>query len=303
MTDRQGSNPYEQTNGQEGSPGPWPVYGQQSGGPTSPARGPWPVYGAETPADRFSPGAPSSPESAGASPDGEPQAAASPPGSSPGGASGWGPPLGATPGDPYAPPQSAATPPGPTPFPSPVPPAGGAPRGDLPSRTGPILTLLGGVALMIVIAPIVFIGLIMNGLAVGSMMDGSVLVSNGGSIVIDETGAVGVVVDSSQHYSCTLTSETNEVVEMVFEADGAILAARGLEPGGTYILNCEGLTGADTMVVFGGSTLASLIPTATSAFGWATLVGFIGVGVLIWGIVWLVRRNRARREVMMSWRW
>lgn len=156
---------------------------------------------------------------------------------------------------------------------------------------------------MVVIAPIVLISLVLSGFGIGNIVDSSMRAANGGTVVVDDTGAVGVALSSSDPYSCTLTSESGVVIEMTPEVDGAIVAARGLTPGGEYVLTCEGVTGAETLVVLDGHTMESMVPSSMRALGWASLVGVVGLGVMVGGIVWLVRRNRSRRDIMMTWRW
>lgn len=317
MTNQTGQNPYEpgSASGRSAGATPWPVYGSGATQPGAPdGAGPWPVYGAN--GSQTGPYTSEAGHAAGSQPYPYGTNGGASPYGTAGGSHSYGsnPPYGSAPGqtgsaagqNPYpGSPQYGGPnqPPTPGPFPQSASPRGAMPAGSLPSRTGPVLTIIGGIALMIVVAPIVLISLILSGFGISNIVDSSMQAANGGTIIVDETGSVGLIISSNQPYSCTLTSEAGEVVEMGSELDGAVLAARGLTPGSEYVLSCDGVTSADTLVVLDGSTMESMVPSSMQAFGWASLVGVIGLGVLIAGIVWLVRRNRERREVMMTWRW
>ena len=85
------------------------------------------------------------------------------------------------------------------------------------------------------------------------------------------------------------------------ELDGAIVVARDLTPG-EYTLSCTGMTSSDSVVVFDGEALDGMLRATASALGGAAVVGIVGLGVLIGGIVWLVKRNGQRRSAMMGYR-
>ena len=289
------SDPYS-PGGSQGSRGQnqgdnsWPVSGQANAGGGQPGQGdtPWPVYGA--------PGSPnpqtpqSSQYSPGGAPSGQFQPGPQQP-QNPYGASPYGPgPQGGTP-------YSAG---GPQNVPGGYP-GGYAPSAPLPSRTGPILTIVGGAILMVVIAPIVLVAVMLSGIGLSSVVENSMQATNGGSLVVGESGAIGVATTSTLPQTCTLSQEGQGSIEMQPELDGAMLVARGLTPG-EYTLSCTGMTSADSIVVFDGETLDGMLPSTAAALGWASAVGVLGLGVLIGGIVWLVKRNGARRAVMMGYR-
>ncbi len=149
--------------------------------------------------------------------------------------------------------------------------------------------------MMLVIAPITLFSLLLSGVGISSVVEESMNVENSGTVVVDESGAVGVLTTSSDPISCTVTGASG-TAEMTEEVNGAVLVARGLTPG-EYTLACEGLASTDQIVVLSGSTLDRLAPASMSAFGWSSAVGVAGFIVMIVGIVWLVRRNQQRNAM------
>ena len=242
---------------------PWPVYGQSgnTSGGVGGSGSPWPTYRPDSHA----------------APTGAPFPASSAP----------------TPQPVY----------GSTPFQTgPQPPHYPAPGGvsqPLPSRTGPILTIVSGAVIMAILAPIVLVSLILSGVGITDVVENSMRAANGDTITVDETGAVGVVTTSSNATSCTVEGPSGSVV-MVEEMEGTVLVARDLTPG-PYTVSCEGVDPSDTVVILNGATLAGLVPSATRAFVWASVVGVGGFVVMILGIFWLVKRNRERRALTFRW--
>ncbi len=288
----------ENSGNQSQEPSPWPVYGQSD--PREPARpdqNPWPVYGQGQPGQNQSPyGQPAY----GKTPYGQPgpsqQAPNQPPpdqhapGQPPYGPAPYGP-------SPYGPPPQSSAPPNQGPHS--VPPGQGPAYvypPSLPSRTGPILTIVGGVVMMLIIAPIVLITLILSGVGIGNIVDNSMNASNGGTVVVDETGSIGVIA-SGQAATCVISKEGAADTEMRWELDGTLLVARGLTPG-EYTISCEGVVASDPLVILDGRTLETMVPSAFTAFAWASVVGVSGFVVLIVGIVWLIKRNRARQDMI-----
>ncbi|WP_099332349.1 hypothetical protein [Actinomyces minihominis] len=265
---RWGPNPPPEGQGDN----PWPVYGQGQPGATPPgpsdSNAPWPVYG----------GQPTNPQP---NPGPVPQ-----------------PPAGGY-GSPYQQPHygQQATPPHPA-----STPYGGyqggryVPPTELPSRTGPVLSIVGGILLMVVVAPIVLVGLILSSVGIGSIVESSMEATNGGIVTVDSSGTVGVVTSSTLPQSCLITDAGGNDTELAPELEGAVLVARGMEPG-QYTLSCTGLSSTDTIVVLDGETLAGMMPATMQALAWSSVVGLIGLGVLIAGIVWLVKRNRQRQAI------
>ena len=292
MSDPYNSGSPQNNRGQNQGENPWPVYGQTNPGGGQEGQGstPWPVYGA--------------PDASGSQPPLSPQY---PPGGSAGGQFPTGSqqtqnPYGASP---YGTGPQGGTPYGSgVPQNTPGPHAGGygyPVSPPLPSRTGPILTIVGGAILMVVIAPIILVAMIFSGIGLSSIVESSMQATNGGVVVVGETGSIGVATTSTLPQTCTLSQEGLGSVEMQPELDGAIVVARDLTPG-EYTLSCTGMTSSDSVVVFDGEALDGMLPATASALGWASVVGIVGLGVLIGGIVWLVKRNGQRRSAMMGYR-
>ena len=167
----------------------------------------------------------------------------------------------------------------------------------MPSRAGAIWTLVIGIVLMVLVAPIIFVVAVVSGIGMGSITDGSLYAGNGGTVVVDETGVIGVSPISDNGESCVLTAQDGTIIDMVNEDGAGIRIARGLAPG-DYSVSCDGLADGENLVLFTGDMINSLVGSALSALGWSTAVGVLGLVLTIVGIVWLVRRNRARREYL-----
>ena len=292
MSDPYSSGSSQNNRGQNQGENPWPVYGQTNPGGVQEGQGstPWPVYGG---ADASGSQPPQSPQyfpggQAGAQFPTSSQQTQNPYGASPYGTG----PQGGTPYGSGVPQNT------------PGPHAGGygyPVSPPLPSRTGPILTIVGGAILMVVIAPIILVAMIFSGIGLSSIVESSMQATNGGVVVVGEPGSIGVATTSTLPQTCTLSQEGLGSVEMQPELDGAIVVARDLTPG-EYTLSCTGMTSSDSVVVFDGEALDGMLPATASALGWASVVGIVGLGVLIGGIVWLVKRNGQRRSAMMGYR-
>lgn len=196
-------------------------------------------------------------------------------------------------GYPYGPPAGQQGYPSPYPG-GPYQTGAAIPGGTPPSRTGPIWVIVAGVFLMLVVAPITFLGLIFNGFDLTSLTDESLTATNGGSIQVDETGTVGIATSTDVPVSCTIENDATDPVTLTQEMDGVLLVARGLEPG-EYTLSCPNLPAGTTIIVVSGTTMGQVVPSTMTAFGWSSVVGVIGLATTIGGIVWLINRNKARR--------
>ncbi|WP_026459892.1 hypothetical protein [Schaalia suimastitidis] len=195
-----------------------------------------------------------------------------------------------------------------------VPPVGGTtpqatgggiyagPTPKLPSRRGATLTLVFGLILSFVVAPMVFVGgLIMNGSLMDKVASARVLES-GDSVTIDSSGSYYVVPSSTDVYACTLTGADGVGHPMEAAPLATGFQIYDLTPG-TYTLTCEG-EGVFTLEGMSFYSQSDVLAVGLSAFGWASLVGVIGIVVAIVGIIRLVGVNRRRREVLRaSGRW
>ena len=186
---------------------------------------------------------------------------------------------------PYNPPPSSATPYMST----------GAPSGPPPSRTGAIWTLVLGAIAMVFVAPAVFFGIMFQGVELSSFTDGSLYAINGEALVVDDSGTVGVSPVSGEVDGCSLIAADATEIPMANDSDTGIWIARNVTPG-EYTLQCDGIENGASVVMFSGDVLGALVSSSMAALGWSTVVGVLGLIATIVGIVWLVRRNRARKE-------
>lgn len=172
--------------------------------------------------------------------------------------------------------------------------------GPMPTRTGPVLTIILGVVLMVIIAPTTMVVMILQGIGFSKFTDNSLIAVNGGPVVVDETGAVGLSpMDSGTQLDCVLQGAGGPHV-FEPELEGSMFVVRGVNPG-QYTLQCEGMADGSQVMIMSGDTLDTLMPTSIAAMGWASLIGFLGLVALIVGIVWLVKRNRARKGYLQGY--
>lgn len=167
--------------------------------------------------------------------------------------------------------------------------------GPLPSRTWPIITLVSGVILAIIVAPVVLVTMIVGGVNLESFIDGSVEATSGDRVVVGESGMVAIIAqDSSSLGPCVLTAGAETIALEEAPGSGATMGTD--VPPGTYQLDCPAAAGKP-LYVFVGQDLTNLMDSTMKGFGWATFVGLSGLVVFVVGIVWLVKRNRQRREI------
>lgn len=172
--------------------------------------------------------------------------------------------------------------------------------GKLPSRVGPILGIIGGVLLMLVVAPILFVVMVLQGVGFSPDNVNGFLTSNGAEVAVGESGTVGL-----------MSAEGSNLGECVFEGsggphvaepelDGDLKVGRGLQPG-TYSVTCDGVPLGEQLMVLEGNVIDELVPSTMKALGIGSAVGFIGLVTVIASIVWLVKRNRSRREILQGY--
>lgn len=190
-----------------------------------------------------------------------------------------------------------------------APAHGGSPQGggpysggskapmELPSRTGPILGIVGGVVLMVVVAPIIMFAMVLTSVGITTGNVDGLIAFNGGEVTVDESGAVGFMSGDSDDIGECVLEGPGGTHRSEPELEGAIAAVRGV-PSGTYTVECEGVRVGGELVVLNGEALEGFVPNALKAFGFSSVVGVIGFVTLIGSIIWLTKRNRARREVL-----
>ena len=182
-----------------------------------------------------------------------------------------------------------------------VPAAYAAPP-QLPSRVPGVLCIVLGVVLMIVVAPVVFFST-----AVSSITDefsnaaaGVQRLSNGGDVALEsQDGYFLQVVPPDTATACSLTDSAGQSHAMQKrDGTGSLFSAEGLARG-SYTIECTGVSDTATFigVPFSGGVLES---SARNSLIWSTVVGVTGVGVLVLGIVLVVRANKRRRDIQVD---
>lgn len=175
--------------------------------------------------------------------------------------------------------------------PGPFPPAGAQ---KLPSRAGAIWMLVVGLVSMFIIAPITFFAVVLGPLVVSGDGMGMQSVSDGATVVVDDSGTIVLTASSgSAPDSCVLAENGNEITINLDPTYGLVIG-NDIAPG-SYQLTCDPSGGSH--IVIPGHAFDRLISGIGTGFLWATFVGLVGLGLTIGGIVWLVNRNRARREI------
>lgn len=182
-----------------------------------------------------------------------------------------------------------------------VPAAYAAPP-QLPSRVPGVLCIVLGLVLMIIVAPVVFFST-----AVSSITDefsnaaaGVQRLSNGGGVTLEsQDGYFLQVVPPDTATACSLTDSGGQSYAMQKQdSSGSLFSAEGLRPG-SYTVECAGASDTATFIglPFSGDILQN---SARSSLIWSTVVGVAGVGVLVLGIVLVVRTNKRRRDIQVD---
>ena len=156
----------------------------------------------------------------------------------------------------------------------------------LPGRGGAIATLVCGVVLMIVIAPIVFFATMIAG---GATANGSV-------VTVTADGDFTVMASSSKDPACSLVGADNKSYKLEpYAGSGNTYVASGV-PAGSYQLKCDGIASTEKINAFNASPEV-IAKVFAMPFLWGTIVGVVGLIVLIVGIVLLVKVNGKRRRI------
>ncbi|WP_175956331.1 hypothetical protein [Schaalia sp. Marseille-Q2122] len=196
---------------------------------------------------------------------------------------------------------SDQTPVSPQPGPNPHgAPYSGQPAPALPGRGRGIGLLVGGLVAMLLVAPAVFFGVLLGGMNLGELANSAAPVQSGQTVTVTDSGSYAVVVNSGDVYGCALTDSAGVSHEMLFQpSTSSTFWAQGLTPG-TYTLECA-TEGNVQLMGMSGLSIDSATSAMLSALGWSALVGFIGLGLTIWGVVAIIRINRQRREIQRTY--
>ena len=169
----------------------------------------------------------------------------------------------------------------------------------LPGRAPSITTLVIGILLMVVVAPIVFFGIMIAGVTKteGNAVKGGTT-ANGSIVTVTADGKFTVTADGADP-ECFLMDAGGTLYQLTpYKDNEGVYAASGI-PAGQYKLQCERIASSATVVAFNASpevmTQAFVMP-----FVWGTVVGVAGLVVTIIGVVLLVKVNGKRRRIMQE---
>lgn len=167
----------------------------------------------------------------------------------------------------------------------------------LPGRGGAITTLVLGVVLMVIIAPIVFFATMVAGVAgtEGNSVKGGTT-ANGSVVTVTTDGVFMVQAGGGKDPSCSLIGADNKSYELepYDGSQGAYLVEH--VPAGSYVLHCDGIANGANITAFNASPEV-VTKVFAMPFVWGTVVGVAGLIVLIVGIVLLVNVNGKRRRI------
>lgn len=172
----------------------------------------------------------------------------------------------------------------------------GAPAPKLPGRGGPIALIIIGILTSLIIAPLAFLGGILGGMDIGSMVDNVKPVSSGSTVSVDQSGALMISTQSGELTSCSLegaggTHQMELVSRNTFFAENISQ--------GDYVVECVG-SGSSNLMVISGLNTDALTNAGVSGLAWGTGIGILGLLLAIGGIVWLVIVNRRRRGIQAT---
>lgn len=189
---------------------------------------------------------------------------------------------------------------------APVMPGGNMP---LPKRTGPVIAIILGIISALIIAPGITVGTLIYGLAKGV----SEVASNPDKIsntleVKAYTGVVGMVEtsESTDKPVCEATIDGEKIKEEQIETsteDRAITTYTYVtKKSGKMEFTCEvtDKDGNKTEPVRVGLIEVFQVSSMMVALLVSSVFGFGGIALVIGGIIWLVKRNKARRAMMFS---
>lgn len=182
------------------------------------------------------------------------------------------------------------------------------------SRAVPITILVVGIVLMLVVAPIAFVTMIV---VAGLQMESKMETHSGVSSITrtaDYQGTSLLIVEASNggNVRCDATFNGDKIESL--SGDNSFVSGFASDPEndaqhtfiynlnsqGTLKVKCEPI-GDKEAVISSIAILPNLsFAPVIAAFVVPTVIGFTGVGLLIWGIVWTVKRGRDNRRALIN---
>ena len=182
------------------------------------------------------------------------------------------------------------------------------------SRALPITVLVVGIVLMLVVAPIAFVSM-----AVVSVLqlDSNKETHSGVNSITrtaDYQGTSLVIVEASNggDVRCDATFNGDKIESL--SGDDSFVAGFASDPDegdqhtfiynlnshGTLKVKCEPIDDKDATITSIGILPNLSFGPLIAAFVVPTIIGFTGLGLLIWGIVWTVKRGRDNRQALIN---
>lgn len=174
--------------------------------------------------------------------------------------------------------------------------------GKLPSRKGPITMFVIGL-LIFIISPLVFVGgifLMFAGVNTQQVVDETNLQAQ----VEKDTFTVIVVkqAELNNPVTCEATQNGTKLADLVGNAEresshDKVFVYKSIG-GGKMNLKCataDGKAPMEMSLIVNLSFMSFMV-----VFVLSSILGILGLVFVIWGIIWWVRRNRARRMIMMG---
>lgn len=182
------------------------------------------------------------------------------------------------------------------------------------SRAVPITILVVGIVLMLVVAPITFVTMIVVS---GLQIDSSKETRQGVSSITrtaDYQGTSLLIVEASNDADvrCDATFNGDKIESL--SGDDSLVAGFASDPDndaqhtfvynlnshGTLKVKCEPIDDKDATITSIGILPNLSFGPIIAAFVAPTIIGFTGLGLLIWGIVWTVKRGRDNRQALIN---
>ena len=172
---------------------------------------------------------------------------------------------------------------------------------DMPSRAPGVVTLVIGVLLMIIVAPIVLIMTMGMGITSAAESVGNeAILRNGDSVTVTSEGQYTLMIGEAGATSCSLVDSSGVSHRMQSYDDQNNLYTASNLSSGTYKIDCDLVTSGTDIFGFNGNAEDAVIQMFVMPFVWATVVGVIGLILLIVDIVLLVKVNGKRRRLVQQ---
>ena len=172
---------------------------------------------------------------------------------------------------------------------------------DMPSRAPGVVTLVIGVLMMIIVAPIVLIMMMGMGITSAAESVGNeAILRNGDSVTVSSEGQYTLMIGEAGATSCSLVDSSGVSHRMQSYDDQNNLYTASNLSSGTYKIDCDLVTSGTDIFGFNGNAEDAVIQMFVMPFVWATVVGVIGLILLIVGIVLLVKANGKRRRLVQQ---